>query len=110
MKHVQEVDAFDLEAVSEALKAATETDEPSLVVVRGECILRIRDRWGPALVVDPDLCTACGMCLKLGCPAISRTPEGKAVIEPALCVGEVCGICAQVCPKNCISARKGGGE
>jgi len=110
VKHVQEVDAFDMEAVSEAMKAATETEEPSLVVVRGECILRIRDRWGPALSVDPDLCTACGMCLKLGCPAISLTSEDKAVIEPTLCVGQVCGVCAQVCPKSCIAVKRGGGE
>ncbi len=108
VRHVLEVDAFDSEAVSEAIKAATETPEPSLVVVRGECILRIRDRWGPALNVDAEQCTSCGMCLKLGCPAVSRTADGKAVIDPTLCVGEVCGVCAQVCPKECIAVEKGG--
>ncbi len=110
VKHVKEVDAFDLGAVSEALAEATDTEEASVIVVRGECILRIRDRWGPALAVDPETCTACGVCLKLGCPAISRDAEGKAVIDASLCVGEVCSMCAQVCPKGCIEVGKGGGD
>jgi indolepyruvate ferredoxin oxidoreductase alpha subunit len=110
VEHVLEVDAFNVEAVSEALKAATDHEGPSLVIVKGECILRIRDRWGPALAVDAEACTACGLCLKIGCPAVSRRADGKAVIERSLCVGEVCSVCAQICPKECISVKKGGGE
>jgi len=110
VRHIQEVDAYDLEAISNALKAAAEAAEPSLVIVQGDCILRVRDRWGPALRVDRETCTACGLCLKLGCPALSKDAEGKAVIAPDLCVGDTCGVCAQVCPKECIAVGEGGGE
>ena len=53
--------------------------------------------------VITDKCTACGICLRLGCPAINRDEDGKAVINPLFCVGELCSMCAQVCPSNAIS-------
>jgi indolepyruvate ferredoxin oxidoreductase alpha subunit len=110
VNHVKEVDAYDLDAISAALDEATGTEEPSVLIVKGECILRVRERWGPSQVVDTDTCTACGMCLKIGCPAISRDAEGKSRVEPSLCVGETCSVCAQVCPKGCFSTGKGGDE
>jgi indolepyruvate ferredoxin oxidoreductase alpha subunit len=56
--------------------------------------LLVRDVAEP-YAVDEDACTACGACIKLGCPAIARQPDGKADIDVALCVG--CGQCVQVC-------------
>ena len=48
-----------------------------------------------------DICDGCSTCLRLGCPAIARM-DGKAVIEPGLCVGPACGVCQQVCPLDAI--------
>ena len=39
--------------------------------------------------------TKCGACVRLGCPAISRDENGRAVIDTSLCVG--CAQCVQVC-------------
>ena len=56
--------------------------------------------------VKLDLCTACGACFRVGCPAISQSEETnekgrrKSEIDPALCTG--CAICAQVCPAEAI--------
>ncbi len=104
VKDARRVDAFDMEAVKTAIKEATDNPEASLLVMEGPCALMVRKTWTKAFVVDTEKCTACGMCLRLGCPAISRDEDGKAVIDPLFCVGEMCGMCAQVCPVECIAA------
>ncbi len=104
VKDARKVDAYDLDAVSAAIKEATDNPEASLIVVEGTCVLLDRSTWGPALEVDTEDCTACGMCLRLGCPAISKDRDGKATISPLFCVGELCSMCAQVCPVKCIAA------
>ncbi len=71
----------------------------SVVVFRRPCVLLERHRE-PAFRVT-DGCRACGVCVSLGCPAISRDPEtGVAAIDPELCIG--CGVCAQYCPFGAI--------
>jgi indolepyruvate ferredoxin oxidoreductase alpha subunit len=99
----RKVNAYDLDAVKAAIKDATEHDEPSLLVMEGPCVLLDRKTWGAALVVDEEKCTKCGLCLRLGCPAISRDAEGRAEINPLFCVGSLCSMCAQVCPADAIS-------
>ena len=103
VKDARRVDAFDMEAVKTAIKEATDHDEATLLVMEGPCALQVRDQWGPALVVNSEKCTACGLCLRLGCPAISKDENGKATINPLFCVGEFCSMCAQVCPVDCIA-------
>jgi indolepyruvate ferredoxin oxidoreductase alpha subunit len=103
IKDARKVNAYDVNAVKQAIKEASASDEPTLLIMEGPCALLDRKTWGPALVVDWDKCTACGLCLKLGCPSISRDETGKAQINPLFCVGELCSMCAQVCPSNAIS-------
>jgi indolepyruvate ferredoxin oxidoreductase alpha subunit len=103
VRDARKVDAYDLDAVKTAIKEATDNPEASLIVVQGACALLDRSTWGPALEVNADDCTACGLCLKLGCPAISKDKDGKSTINPLFCVGEMCSMCAQVCPVKCIS-------
>jgi len=103
VKDARRVDAYDMDAVKEAIKQATASDEPTLLVMEGPCALLDRRTWGPALVVDSEECVACGLCLTLGCPALSKDEDGKATINPLFCVGELCSMCAQVCPKKCIA-------
>ena len=104
IRDARRVNAYDMEAVRTAIQQATENDEPSLLVMEGPCVLLERQRWGPALAVDREACTACGLCLRLGCPAITKDDDGKAVIEPLFCVGELCSMCAQICPAGAIAA------
>ena len=104
IKDARRVDAYDVAAVRAAIKEAVENPEASFLVMQGKCVLLDRGRWSAALVVDQDECSACGLCLRLGCPALSKDENGKTRIDPIFCVGELCSMCAQVCPKKCIAA------
>jgi indolepyruvate ferredoxin oxidoreductase alpha subunit len=108
---VRVVDPYDLRATSEALKEEAAVPEPSVIITNRPCVML--ERFDPSLVheVDPELCEGCGMCLRLGCPAILTGEEipstggkkvrRKAVIDSALCRG--CTVCEQVCRQGAIS-------
>ncbi len=104
--HVLVVDTYDLKAVQRAIKEAIEHDGPSAIIARRPCVLlrEVRKKWmsAPKFVVIEDKCVGekCGLCLRLGCPAIFKTEEGKAKINKVLCTS--CSLCAQVCPYDAI--------
>jgi indolepyruvate ferredoxin oxidoreductase, alpha subunit len=98
VKRVRTADPFDLSALQSVIAEEAAAPEPSVVVVQRPCTLLDK---GPKDVyrVDEDKCVNCGLCLKLGCPAISGTGE-KASVDASLCVG--CAVCLQVCKKEAI--------
>jgi len=108
VEHIWEVDAWDVKAVDDALKAAFAVEEgPSVVVVKGACVFTPYYQRRPTVAVDLDTCTACGNCFRVGCPAIlksdqthPKTGKPKATIDPLLCTG--CTVCLQVCPVDAI--------
>ena len=89
----------DLAAVEAALKEETAAEELSVIVFRAPCALLIREEKTP-FGVDDEACTACGVCIRLGCPAIAKTESGKAFIDTSVCVG--CEQCVQVCRYDAI--------
>jgi indolepyruvate ferredoxin oxidoreductase alpha subunit len=105
VRDVSVVDAFDLKAIEAAIKRSLENEEPSVIVSRGHCVLSAKARGTP-FEVDADECSGCIECLDIGCPAITISDD-IACIDPDVCVGTVCGVCAQVCPQEAISERKG---
>lgn len=95
IEHVRVVDPHDLAAAESALREEVARDDLSVIVFRAPCALLVRDKGDP-YAVDEDACTKCGLCIRLGCPAIGVDEvTGKAFIETAICVG--CGQCVQVC-------------
>jgi indolepyruvate ferredoxin oxidoreductase alpha subunit len=114
VEDIHKVDAFDIKAIEETYKAALAHDGPSVVIVEGPCYFVGPGDQG-TYEVESDTCTACGTCLKLGCPAIKhskevneRTGRAKATIDSVLCVG--CDMCAQVCPVEAIHSVGGQGK
>lgn len=100
--NVVEVNAYDMKAVEKAVKEEIAKDEPSVIITKGACRLLIKEDK-KTYIVKEDECINCGMCLKLGCPAIQKGEKNVSINE-ALCVG--CALCESVCKKGAI--RKGG--
>jgi indolepyruvate ferredoxin oxidoreductase alpha subunit len=95
---VEQVDAQNLKEVRRALKDATaHTDRLSVIIFKSPCRLIDRTRRPAPKIAD---CRACGTCIKIGCPALGRDAEGRAVIDENQCIG--CDQCAQSCPFDCI--------
>ena len=101
VKDLHIVDSYNLSEVEEAVRLATNTDGVSVVICKHPCALLKTYKAKPALHIDG--CKKCGMCLKIGCPAINKQKDGSVMINPAQCVG--CGVCQQLCK---FSAIKGG--
>jgi len=98
------VDAFDLGAIRGALKDGLEYQGMSVVIVRGPCAVAVRAKV-KALSVDVTKCDRCGVCLRLGCPAI-QTADGQTVISTAQCIA--CGLCRQLCVRKAIVSPEEG--
>jgi indolepyruvate ferredoxin oxidoreductase alpha subunit len=110
VKHVREVDPYDVKSTIETVREEVNRDDASVIItVNGPCMLHRRDKRAfeyPYYVVDIDACRGCKQCLEIGCPAISwqegagATKDGKkrkgtVTINKAQCPG--CGLCAQAC-------------
>jgi len=111
IERVKTVPAFDVNAVDEAIKEFLAVKGPSVLIARDECALlpSARKKWLPLKIIA-DKCNGCGLCFRVGCPAIlkseerdAKTGRPKAVIDPLLCTG--CEVCAQVCPRDAILFR-----
>lgn len=107
VEDVSSVDPHNAQAVREALKKATANDALSVIVFRAPCVLLERVYKTPFMITSD--CQACGVCVTLGCPAISKDEgTGKAYIDEVSCVG--CGQCEQYCKfGTIISTQKEGG-
>jgi indolepyruvate ferredoxin oxidoreductase alpha subunit len=93
VRDVHTVDSHNVEDVREALKAATRAEEVSVLIFRAPCVLLERKKQKRKWINGS--CTGCGVCISIGCPALSKEDSGVALIDPAQCVG--CGQCVQYC-------------
>lgn len=108
VQDVWRVDAFDSKAVELAIKEAVAVENrPSVVIVEGACTLIEGFIRKPVVTVDTQTCNGCGLCFRVGCPAIlksdaidAKTNRSLAEIDPLLCTG--CDVCLQVCPRDAI--------
>ncbi len=101
VQSVRRVDPLDLATTRAVLAEETERAGLSVVIAQSPCALLVRSDADP-FAVDEELCTRCGACVRLGCPAIMKLPSGQPVIDTAICVG--CEQCVQVCRYSAIQA------
>lgn len=106
VEYVKYVDPYDLSELEAVIDEATKLDKLAVVITNRPCVLLRRDTKPKLAEVDHDVCVACGLCLRLGCPAMSRTSSDnkKTKIDPVLCNG--CMVCAKVCRTKAISEKR----
>jgi len=96
VRRVRTVDPYDIPATLAAITEELDADEPSVIVFVAPCVLQGKKLLGPRRAIAADECKACGLCLRLGCPAIEGSGKGvKPVMNALLCNG--CGMCQQIC-------------
>jgi len=100
---VKVVDAFDMKALRASVRSSIDNPELSVIIVRGACSVHMPRRTEPR-AIDTEKCNQCGICLLVGCPAIQSENE-QVYIDTALCVGDTCTICQQLCPKQAIAPQ-----
>ncbi|MBA7705392.1 hypothetical protein ES703_114220 [subsurface metagenome] len=97
------VNAFNMKALRASVRSSLDNPELSVIIVRGACSVRVPVRSEPRSI-NAEQCNRCGICLRLGCPAI-QSENGQVYIDTALCVGNACTICQQLCPQQAIGPQ-----
>lgn len=105
VKHVVEVNAFDIGTLESAIREETARDEVSVIITKSPCVLLSKGRK-PVYTAHEDKCMKCGMCMKPGCPAMTRNGDGTIHIDDTMCTG--CGLCEDLCKFDAIELVKAG--
>ena len=98
---VKVVDPFDMKKFKATVLEETQADEPSVIIAQRPCALLKTVNYGAPVKIDEDKCVKCGSCMRLGCPAIIKSADGKYQIDASQCAG--CELCVSMCPKGAIS-------
>lgn len=105
VKHVHVVNAFDIELLQKTIKEEVARDEVSVIITKTPCVL-LDKRKKPLYLAHEDQCKKCGLCMKPGCPAMTKNADGSVHIDDTMCTG--CGLCAKLCKFNVIELVKEG--
>ncbi|MDF2907898.1 MAG: hypothetical protein K0R34_3219 [Herbinix sp.] len=100
VNHVYEVNAFDIERLEKVIKEATAMDEVAVIIAKAPCVLLSKTPVKKQFQILPEVCKKCGMCMKPGCPAITKLDNGTITINDTMCNG--CGLCETACKFSAI--------
>lgn len=103
IKHVTEVNAFDLPELERVIKEETARDEISVIITKSPCVLLKGNVFPDVCVPVPEKCKRCGACQRPGCPALTKNEDGTVSIDATMCNG--CGLCMQLCPFGAIEKQ-----
>lgn len=105
VKNVVEVNAFDIEKLEKVVKEEVAKDEMSVIITKSPCVLLDKSKK-PVYIAHEDKCKKCGMCMKPGCPAMTRNADGTIHIDDTMCTG--CGLCETLCKFEAIELVEAG--
>ena len=100
ISHVTEVNAFDQAAMEKTIKEEVAREEVSVIIACAPCALLKGMKFPNKCVANSEKCKKCGMCLKPGCPALTKNEDGTVSIDETMCNG--CGLCKQLCKFDAI--------
>ena len=105
IKNVYEINAFDLPLLEKTIKEEVAKDEISVIITKTPCVL-LDKRKKPLYVAHEDKCKKCGMCMKPGCPTMTKNADGTIHIDDTMCTG--CGLCKDLCKFDAIELVREG--
>lgn len=94
------VDAFDVKELEKVIKESTASDTLTVIIAKAPCALLKGQKFPFKCVCDTEKCKKCGMCMKIGCPAITKNVDGTINIDESMCNG--CGLCLNYCKFSAI--------
>ena len=106
IENVYEVNAFDIAAMEAIVKRETARDAVSVIIAQAPCALLKGVKFPNKCRPIPEKCRKCGACLRPGCPALTKNPDGTISIDETMCNG--CGLCSQLCKFDAIETVKAG--
>ena len=101
VSRVIEVDSFDTARLETVVKESVASDELTVIICKAPCALLKGLKFPERCVADPEKCKKCGMCMKIGCPAITKSSDGTVKIDSSMCNG--CGLCEKWCKFGAIN-------
>ena len=93
--NVLEINAFDVETLEKEIKKSVNGNELTVIIAKAPCALLKGQVFPNKCVALSEKCKKCGMCLKIGCPAITKNANGTVKIDETMCNG--CGLCTSYC-------------
>lgn len=102
--HVVKADAFDTKELERIIKEETASDTVSVIIAQAPCVLLKGNVFPYKCRPVEEKCKKCGMCLKPGCPALTKKADGTIAIDDTMCNG--CGLCEQLCKFDAIERIK----
>ncbi len=99
---VIEINAFDVATLEKTVKESVLGSVLTVIIAKAPCALLKGQKFLTYNAISDEKCKKCGMCLKIGCPAISKR-DGKMVIDDTMCNG--CGLCLNYCKFGAIEVK-----
>ena len=99
--NVIEIDAFDVQGLEKVIKESVNGDVLTVIIAKAPCALLKGQKFPYVCKVDSEKCKKCGMCMKIGCPAMTKNEDGTVKIDETMCNG--CGLCTNYCKFGAIS-------
>ena len=98
------VDAFDVELVEKTIKESVLSDVLTVIIAKAPCALLKGQKFPNFYQINTEKCKKCGMCMKIGCPALTKDKEGFVKIDLSMCNG--CGLCTSKCKFGAIEKKE----